>query len=144
MTKSNKTFEWLSKKSDEEKMARLSLAKKDGRKLMMKDKERKKAIAVKVLENIRAKRKALKEKEETSREKIEFLIQEILDSGGGGGGWSSRQHMDQNLAKGKGRRIKQLKAQINIRKLIKCTDHGPKIFVSKFLNKSLHLMYKRW
>ena len=83
MTKSNKTFEWLSKKSNEEKMARLSLAKKDGRKLVMKDKERKKAIAVKVLEKIRAKRKALKETEETSREKIEFLIQEILDSGGG-------------------------------------------------------------
>ena len=49
----------------------------------------------------------------------------------------SRQHIDQKLAKGKGRRIKELKAQINIRKLIKCTDHGPKIFVSKCSEQEL-------
>ena len=81
--------------------------------LIRKDREKTREITEKVVERLKAKRKEMEEKQEKCRDKLEQQVQQVYDSGGL---WTSTDDMTKHISNTKSSKIKQMKAQINIRK----------------------------
>ena len=126
MIKCNKSMTWLKDKDTHTQKNLLENARKSGKEMKQKEKERARAIKSKILEKIKKKRFDVEKTEEKRKDKKEKLIQQVYDSGGL---WTTKQQMQHNMTqtKTKGARLQHLKSQIQIRNILLCNKSTIKL-----------------
>ena len=124
MFKQNKTEAWLCGKGEQEKSQMIALAVKAGREVHREEKQDKENVLKQVRDQLRESRLAMLEKEDKDRVRLENYLEDLFQFGGL---WEADK-ITTNLAKidGKTKKIKALKAQINVWvKILKVSVNDP-------------------